>query len=313
MSTSEGITDCTVLYVNDNKEALSETSRRLEDGNIQVITESRPESALTRLENSVIDCVVSDYRLGAGDTTAIEFVEDVRGVTQRPHPPFILFTSDGSEEIAAQAVNADVTRYIQNTGEERYEMLRKSIENAVSEYLAQRRAERYETVVEALGYPIYVVDEEGRFTFVNDAFEELTGYDAETIVGSKPSLIKDADAVETAENNLGRILSSDGPDVSRFELDVQPARGDPIPCKDHMAYLPYEGEEFRGSVGILRDITDEKDRERQLKVLDRVLRHNLRTNMNIIMEYVRALADETPDGIGDEEVQKVKDTIDNML
>ncbi|MFB6219089.1 MAG: PAS domain S-box protein, partial [Halobacteriaceae archaeon] len=143
--------------------------------------------------------------------------------------------------------------------------------NAVEERRTQRTAERYRTAVEALGYPVYVVDETGEFRFVNEAFADLTGYSVEEIVGSTPDLIKGESAVETAENQLGDILSSDGPEVARFEVDIEPADGDPVPCRDHMAVLPYEGEEFRGSVGILRNLSEEERRKRELARYERIV------------------------------------------
>jgi PAS domain S-box-containing protein len=92
----------------------------------------------------------------------------------------------------------------------------------------------------------------------------LVGYDRETILGSLPSLIKDPEAVEQAEDQLRQLLSNDDRDTVTFEVTVHPSDGDPIICEDQMGVLPYEGNQFNGSVGTLRDITDRKERERKL-------------------------------------------------
>ena len=138
---------------------------------------------------------------------------------------------------------------------------------------------RYKTIIEALTDAVYVIDERGRFTYVNDEFVDLVGYDRETILGNTPSLIKDDEAVSEAETQLGRLLSSDGPDTLRFEVTIHPRDGDPITCQDHMGVLPYDGEWFNGSVGVLRDITDQKDREREL------------TQVQDLMSKMEAMAD----------------------
>jgi PAS domain S-box-containing protein len=150
-------------------------------------------------------------------------------------------------------------------------LLRGVIRDITDRQERQEELEEYGTIVEALADPVYVIDENGRFSHVNDEFVELVGYDKETILGSTPSLVKDADSVEQAEHQLGRLLSSDGPETVTFEVRIQPRTGDPIVCEDHMGVLPYDGEEFEGSVGVLRDITDRIEREEQLQQRDEEL------------------------------------------
>ena len=133
----------------------------------------------------------------------------------------------------------------------------------------ERKAEleQNETIIEALTDGIYVVDADSRFTFVNDEFVELVGYDRETIIGSTPALLKNADAIERAEEHLGRLLSDDGPETVTFEIPIQRADGDTILCEDQMAVLPYEGDAFVGSVGTLRDITEQRQQEHRFQAL----------------------------------------------
>jgi len=125
--------------------------------------------------------------------------------------------------------------------------------------------DRYRTLVESLNDPVYILGPGGRFLYVNDAFVDLVGYDKETILGSAPDLIKDAGTVERAERQLGHLLSDDGPDSVTFEMEIEPKDGDPIPCEDHMGVLPYEGDQFRGSVGVLRDVSTREARDRELR------------------------------------------------
>jgi PAS domain S-box-containing protein len=127
--------------------------------------------------------------------------------------------------------------------------------------------DEYATIIEALKDPIYVLDETGEFTFVTTELAELVGYDRETIIGSTPALFKDDEAIDRAEHELSRLLSSDGPDAVTFEVTLQSRSGDSIVCEDHMGVLPYSGDSFNGSVGTLRDITDQRRRERRFQAL----------------------------------------------
>lgn len=123
------------------------------------------------------------------------------------------------------------------------------------------------TIIETLNEAIYILDEKGRFTFVNDEFVNLVGYNRETILGRTPSLIKSEAAVKVAEHQLGRILSDDGPDTVTFEIQIQHSNGETVLCEDTMGVLPYEGAEFDGSVGVLRNITEQRQREHRFRTL----------------------------------------------
>jgi PAS domain S-box-containing protein len=125
--------------------------------------------------------------------------------------------------------------------------------------------EEYEAIIKAITDPIYVLDETGEFTFVNTELAELVGYDRETIIGSTPALFKNDEAIERAERELSRLLSSDGPETVSFEVTLQSHTGESIVCEEHMGLLPYTGESFNGSVGTLRNITDRKQQKQQLQ------------------------------------------------
>ena len=258
-----------VLHVDDDPSVLDLTEAYLERelGSVSVTSVAEPSAALDALDEGAFDCVVSDYDMPGTD--GLELFESVSA--DRPRLPFVLYTGKGSEEIASRALNAGVTGYFQKGGPEQLRRLANRVEQAVDERRTREIADRYSTVIDALGYPVYVVDETGVFRFVNEPFAALTGYDVEEIVGSTPGLIKADNAVDEAEDRLGRVLSSDGPDVQRFSVDIVPKEGDPIPCRDHMAALPYEGERFEGSVGILRDVSDERDRREELETKTRAL------------------------------------------
>ncbi|MFC7078585.1 PAS domain S-box protein [Haloarcula halophila] len=146
-----------------------------------------------------------------------------------------------------------------------------TVRNATERDERERTLERHETVIEALNDPVYALDSEGRFTFVNDAFVSLVGYERERILGGTPELIKNRSDVEIAERNLAGLLSSTGPESLVFEVEVQPKDGDSIYCEDHMGVLPYEGDGFDGSVGVLRDITERKERERDLQRYEAII------------------------------------------
>jgi PAS domain S-box-containing protein len=124
----------------------------------------------------------------------------------------------------------------------------------------EQALKKYETIVDALGDPVYVLDDTGEFTYVNDAFVDLVEYDRETILGNSPSLIKEECAVEAAEQHLADLLSDDGPDTTIFDVTIHPRESEPLVCEDHMGVLSFEDDDFDGSVGTLRDVTTHRER-----------------------------------------------------
>lgn len=252
-----------VLHVDDDRSVLDLTAAFLnrELDEVSVTTATSPQVALDRLDAGQFNCVISDYEMPGMD--GFELFETIR--EEYPLVPFILYTGKGSEEIASQAVNAGVTGYFQKGGADQQRRLVNRVEQAASEYQTKIEADRYSTVLRALEYPIYVVDETGEFSYVNDAFLEMTGYDRGEIIGSGTDIIKNEEAVAMAEDRLGSLLSDEGSDTTQFPVDIVPKDGEPIPCRDHMGVLPYEGEDFRGSIGILRNVCNEKRRKTELE------------------------------------------------
>jgi hypothetical protein len=41
-----------------------------------------------------------------------------------------------------------------------------------------------------------------------------------------------------------------------FEVKITTADSERVACEDHMGVLPFEGEEFEGSAGVLRSVSE---------------------------------------------------------
>ncbi|WP_425600930.1 bacterio-opsin activator domain-containing protein [Haloterrigena alkaliphila] len=128
----------------------------------------------------------------------------------------------------------------------------------------ERELERYETIIQAIGDPVYTLDASGDFRFINDAIEPLTGYDPETMIGEPVSEFMRPSDLERAQELVRELRREDKP-YETFEMALETADGDAIEAENHVALLPTEDGEFAGTAGVVRDISERKERERDLE------------------------------------------------
>ncbi len=134
-----------VLLVDDAHDFAGVAASNLEgaDERVSVDAVHSPASALDRIDNGDIDCVVTDYDMPEHD--GLDFLEQIRA--DHGDLPVILFTGKGSESVASEAIAMGVTDYLQKgIGGDQYELLANRIANAVQERRATRRAAELDRV-----------------------------------------------------------------------------------------------------------------------------------------------------------------------
>lgn len=115
----------------------------------------------------------------------------------------------------------------------------------------ERELERFHTIVEVAGEPIYTLNAAGRFTYVNDALVEETGYSRAELLGEDVSLLLSDEDIERCTAAIQDLLETD--DRSRtVEIDVETADGTRRAAEVTLAVLPADGEELGGTVGVAR-------------------------------------------------------------
>ncbi|AQL41236.1 hypothetical protein BV210_00260 [Halorientalis sp. IM1011] len=128
----------------------------------------------------------------------------------------------------------------------------------------QADRQRYETIFNTVEDGIYLMDPDGRFVAVNDAGEELTGYPREYLVGRHVSIALPEEDIERGRQLIQDLLRDDDRHVGTLEQTVVTAEGEEIPCENRLAIIESDGE-FLGNVGVIRDVRERRERERQLR------------------------------------------------
>ena len=141
---------------------------------------------------------------------------------------------------------------------------------------------RYETIVEAVGDPVYALDEDGVFTFVNEAMEPMTGYTPDELLGQHIGVIMTEADVDRGDELIQELLTDPDTDSGTLEMDVVTKDGERIPSENNLAILPSDDSAFTGTAGIIRDIHERKEREERLKEFASVVSHDLRNPLNVV-------------------------------
>ncbi|WP_123537859.1 hybrid sensor histidine kinase/response regulator [Halosimplex salinum] len=205
-STSESIR---VLHVDDEPDLadLVATFLEREDERLTVETAATVADGMARLDETNIDCVVSDYEMPGRN--GLEFLEAVR--TGRPDLPFILFTGMGNEAIASEAISAGVTDYLQKeTSTEQYTILANRVINAVERARAEQAEQRHLRAIETAQEGISILNADGEFIYVNEAYAALYGYDREEILGAHWSLLYPDQDTQTIRETILPSVRANG-------------------------------------------------------------------------------------------------------
>jgi PAS domain S-box-containing protein len=151
------------------------------------------------------------------------------------------------------------------------------------------------TVLDALPVPVYHLDEHGRNQYLNPAYADLVGADLDTVLGLSVHLALRERDVERAQELLREMLSEDPTtgNSRTFEQVTFTVDGRRIPCENRVALL-MDDEEFAGTAGVILDASDRKQERERIEVLERVLRHNLRTKVGLVEGYLQSVTPADP-------------------
>ena len=155
---------------------------------------------------------------------------------------------------------------------------------------------QYETFIENSPDIILLHDETGEPKYVSPAVTREMGYDPESLMGRNPFDDVHPDDLDRVKETFSRLLSEPGK-VMTEEYRIQDADGSYVWVESRAKNLMNEG----GIKGLLfnsRVIQERKEYEQdleeandQLRVLNRVLRHDIRNDMNLVLGWGKELED----------------------
>jgi len=145
--------------------------------------------------------------------------------------------------------------------------------------------------------------EENPLIYVNDGFEQLTGYGS-AMLGVDCRFLQGEETDPETVAEIRAAIDNEEP----VSADILNYRANGQTFWNQLTVAPIRDEDGAVTqyVGFQTDITERKIRERRLEVMTRVLNHNLRNKMNLIEGYTELLRRE----LGDDAPEKPLDVID---
>lgn len=140
------------------------------------------------------------------------------------------------------------------------------------------------------------LEDDAPLIYINDKFSALTGYEAAEVLGENCRFLQGEATNATTRQEIREALEADEP----ISVDILNYREDGRKFWNKLDIAPVEDQSGVVShfVGFQADITDRKIRERRLEVLTRVLHHNLRNKMNVVLGHLSIIQDDaTPDQV----------------
>ena len=305
-----------ILYVEPDPDAAEEMESRLDaQDRYTVMSVAEAAEARTRLRDTDVDCVLSEYELPDGDGLSL------LGHVQEAHEdlPFILFTDRGSEAVASEAISQGVTDYVQKTnGERQQTLLTNRIRNAVATHRTQHRTaemeRRFETLTEATNDILWMFTPDwSEVLFVNSAYEEVWGRSQDILEEDPTDFLEGIhpEARPRAINAMEQLGEGKSIDL---EYRVNPK-------ENYQRWVWVQGEPVYDEdgtltrvVGFVRDITARKQYEQELEQAtedlersNRSLRefayiasHDLQEPLRMVASYIELLEDEFGEELGAE-------------
>ena len=242
-----------------------------ESENFYITSITDPRKVMAMLEKSDYDCVVSDFKMP--EINGIQLAEKIR---EKSDIPIILYTGQGSEEVAEAAFNVGVDDYMRKELDpSHYQVLAKRIKSVVEK---KRSDKFYRTILEQTRDAILIYVD-NKVVYTNKAMLNLLGLkDHSEMIENPFNYALEGDR-EKAKARLKEVMTSGHtPVYNKYRLRKKD--GEIIYVDVSTSPISYKGK--HGVIAFIRDITIQERLEEEKKESQ---------------ERLRSLVELAPDGI----------------
>ena len=174
-----------------------------------------------------------------------------------------------------------------------------ALDRVEQEQAVRESEQRFRMIAERIDEVIYLAEPDfSEVLYVNPAYEEVWGRSIDELEDNPKAFIeaadqRDRDALDSGVDSMvDEIRTGDPDDSYDFEYRIRQPDGE-VRWVHGTGYAVELSDEQHRFVGIVEDITERKHREQRLEVFNRILRHNLRNQLDVIRSHAEVLADRT--------------------
>lgn len=292
--------------------------------------EDSTETVAPRVTSGFDSVAVEDLRIstaeeGAGQGVCAEALQTADVVVGGPeNRPAVAgwqqwLDETGVESVAAIPITHQERRYglctcytTHSTGlsereREIFLELGRTIGQAIAAIESREQAELFQAAVEHIGYAVYITGTDGTIEYVNPAFEHQTGYTAAEARGETPRILNSGYHDDAFYEALWETLLSN--ETWKDTFINQGRSGELYQVEQSISPITDDSGTITNFVAVSNEITEQVIREQQIQVLHRVLRHNLRNQLNLIAGHVELISGTNPSVEATESVEMIHETI----
>lgn len=168
----------------------------------------------------------------------------------------------------------------------------------------------FEMQADSIEKSVFITDAEGTIVYVNQQFEQKTGYQASEAIGENPRILKSGEEGDAFYEDLWETITAG--DMWEATLTNKRKTGERYTVEQKILPIKNEKGELTHYVAIEEDVTDEEFTEEIIDVMNRVLRHNLRNSVSVIRGYAQMLEEEADDSKRDAGLQTIQEHAEKL-
>lgn len=245
-----------LLYIGDDERFLDSLLASCSDEIFSVSTESLASDGLERLGDpaTTVDGILCERRLP--ETEGLDVLTAVR--EKDSDIPVFLCLEEATPDIVHEAFDADVTDCLEKS--QSPAILSRRLERVLETHRSRQKHKNVYQILESATEGIGLIDESNRYTYLNESYATLYGYDREELIGKHWATLYPDDEVQRFEDRILPELEAEG--AWSGESYGQRVTGELFPERVSLTQL-----EDGGHVCVVRDISDRVDRQRQFETL----------------------------------------------